>query len=122
MKTLSTVLFLVTLTTTICLLIISCFLQYIGVLNLADRYPCYSKIIQVNCCYANIGHWSVGLIYHKYLARIKHFDTLNDLKKKSLLKENVIKVISFIEVESVCKCVYSFQTSNYIFLNIFCKA
>ena len=42
----------------------------------------------------HIGHWSVGLIYHKYLASIKHFDTLNDLKK-SLLKENVIKVISF---------------------------
>ena len=42
----------------------------------------------------HIGHWSVGLIYHKYLASIKHFDTLNDLKK-SLLKENVIKVIYF---------------------------
>ena len=63
----------------------------------------------------HIGHWSVGLIYHKYLASIKHFDTLNDLKKKSLLKENVIKVMSFFEVELVCKCVYSFKTSNSIF-------
>ena len=70
----------------------------------------------------HIGHWSVGLIYYKYLASIKHFDTSNDLKKMSLLTENVIKVISFFEVELVCKCVYSFQTSNSIFLNIFCKA
>ena len=69
----------------------------------------------------HIGHWSVGLIYHKYLASIKHFDTLNDFKKKSLLKENVIKVISFFEAELVWKCVYSFQTSNSIFLNIFVK-
>ena len=63
----------------------------------------------------HIGHWSVDLIYHKYLASIKHFDTLNDFKKKALLKENVIKVISFFEVELVCMCVYSFQTSNSIF-------
>ena len=63
----------------------------------------------------HIGHWPVGLIYNKYLASKKHFDTLNDLKKKSLLLENVIKVTSFFEVESVCKCVYSFQTSNSIF-------
>ena len=72
----------------------------------------------------NIGHWSVGLIYHKYLASIKHFDTLNDLKKKVLIKrkkENIIKVISFFEVQLVSKCVYSFQTSNTPFLNIFCK-
>ena len=54
----------------------------------------------------HIGHWSVDLIYHKYLASIKHFDTLNDLKKKSLLKENVIKVISFFEAKLVFKCVY----------------
>ena len=70
----------------------------------------------------HISHWSVGLIYHKYLASIKHFDTLNDFKKTSLLKENVIKVISVFEVELVCKCVYSFQTSNSIFFFIFCKA
>ena len=63
----------------------------------------------------HIGHWSVGLIYHKYLASIKHFDTLNDLKKKPYYKENVIKVISFFEVELVCKWVNSFQTSNSIF-------
>ena len=69
----------------------------------------------------HIGHWPVGLIYHKYLASKKHFDTLNDLKK-ALLYENVIKVISFFEVELVCKCVYSFQTNNSIFFNIFCKA
>ena len=56
MKTLGTVLFLVTLTT-ICLPIIPCFLQYDGVLNEADRYPCDSKIIQVNSCYAT--HWSL---------------------------------------------------------------
>ena len=62
----------------------------------------------------HIGHWSVGLIYHKYLASKKHFDTLNDLKKP-YYKKNVIKVISFFEVELVCKCVYSFQTSNSIF-------
>ena len=62
----------------------------------------------------HIGHWPVGLIHHKYLASKKHFDTLNDLKK-ALLYENVIKVISFFEVELVCKCVYSFQTSNSIF-------
>ena len=69
----------------------------------------------------HIGHWSVGLIYHKYLASIKHFDTLND-KKNSLLKENVIKVISFFEAELVCKCVYSFQTSDSIFFEYFCRA
>ena len=63
----------------------------------------------------HIGHWSVGLIYHKYLSSIKHFDTLNDFNKKSLLKENVIKVTSFFEAELVCKCVYSFQTRNSIF-------
>ena len=70
-----------------------------------------------------IGHWSVGLIYFRDLASIKPFDTLNDLKK-SLLKEIIvlIKVICFFEVELVCKCLYSFQTSNSIFLNIFCKA
>ena len=62
----------------------------------------------------HIGHWPGGLIYHNYLASKKHFDTLNDLKK-ALLLENVIKVISFFEVELVCKCVYSFQTSNSIF-------
>ena len=56
----------------------------------------------------DIGHWSVGLIYQKYFASIKHFDTLNDFKKKSLLKDRVIKGISFFEVELVCKCVYSF--------------
>ena len=69
----------------------------------------------------HIGHWSLGLIYHKYLASIKHFDTLNDLKT-SLLKENIIEVISFFfEVELVCKCVYSFQTSNTIFKYFFVK-
>ena len=80
MKTLSTILFLVTLTTTICFPISSCFLQYIGVLNKADRYPCYSKII-------HIGHWSVGLIYHKYLASKTKFDTFNDFKKGLIIRK-----------------------------------
>ena len=32
----------------------------------------------------HIGHWPVDLIYHKYLASKKYFDTLNDLKKTLL--------------------------------------
>ena len=62
----------------------------------------------------HIGHWSVVLIYYKYLASIIHFDTLNDCKK-SLLKDKLIKIISIFEVELLCKCMYSFQTSDSIF-------
>ena len=57
----------------------------------------------------HLGHWPVGLIYHKYLASKKHFDTLRDLKK-GLIIRNVIKVISFFEVELVCNCVFRLAT------------
>ena len=53
--------------------------------------------------------------------RIKHIDTLNDLKK-SLLKENVIKVISFFRSGISVQVSVLISDWQLHFLNIFCKA
>ena len=53
----------------------------------------------------DIGHWSVGLIYHKYLASKKHFDTLNDFKKGLIIRKRNYSYIFFRSGISVQVCV-----------------